>query len=136
MTERLQHVLLATPEHVSYDDQARFVVVPGTGGDLGVLPDHAPLITLLRAGLVRISRDKTEVAFIISGGLLEVRNNRVTILVGAAEKPEDIDVVRARAALQRAERRLAAPGTEIDAERARAALMRAAARLRGGARLV
>ncbi|MDA8096869.1 MAG: F0F1 ATP synthase subunit epsilon [Clostridia bacterium] len=130
MTERLQHVLVVTPERLVYDEEARIVVVPGSEGDLGILPDHAPLITSLRTGLVRIRRGAVELGFVISGGLLEIKNNRVTVLAGAAEHPEDIDLARARAARIRAERRLTAQGPDFDPERARAALMRAITRLR------
>ncbi|MEW6184040.1 MAG: F0F1 ATP synthase subunit epsilon [Bacillota bacterium] len=126
----VQRVLVVTPERVAFDGDARFVVVPGTEGDLGILPYHAPLITLLKTGLVRISQDGAESMFVISGGLLEINQNRVVLLTGSAEHPEDIDPERAQAARERAERRLAARGPDVDYDRARAALMRAAARLK------
>lgn len=127
-----QRVLVITPEQVVYDRDARFVVVPGTEGELGILPGHAPLITLLKGGLMRIGQDVEESKFVISGGLLEVRDNRVTVLTGAAEHPGEIDLARAQAALKRAERRLAARAPDIDLDRARAALMRAIVRLKAG----
>ncbi|MBU4533190.1 MAG: F0F1 ATP synthase subunit epsilon [Eubacteriales bacterium] len=130
MSKRLQHVLVVTPERVVYDEEARFVLVPGSEGDLGILPGHTPLITTLRIGLVRIRKDVAESGFVISGGLLEIRNNQVTVLTGAAETPEDIDLARAREARKRAETRLAAQGPSYDSDRARAALMRAITRLR------
>ncbi|MEW6173663.1 MAG: F0F1 ATP synthase subunit epsilon, partial [Bacillota bacterium] len=129
-----QRVLIITPERVVYDGDARFVVVPGTEGDLGILPHHAPLITLLKTGLVRIAHEAAESRFVITGGLLEIHENRVILLTGAAEHPEDIDLERAEAARERAERRLAARGPDVDFERARAALMRAVARLKTGPR--
>ncbi|HIE12277.1 MAG TPA: F0F1 ATP synthase subunit epsilon [Desulfotomaculum sp.] len=132
MSESRQRILLVTPEKVVYDDDARFVVLPGTEGELGILPGHAPLITLLRVGLMRIGRDSEESRFVIAGGLLEVSENRVTILTGAAEDPRKIDLARAQAALARADRRLAARAPEIDIDRARAALMRAIVRLKAG----
>lgn len=132
MSDSRQRVLVVTPEQVVYDNDARFVAVPGTEGELGILPGHAPLITLLKVGLVRIGRGGGESRFVISGGLLEVRDNRVTVLTGAAEHPEQIDLARARAALKRAERRLAARAPDIDLDRARAALMRAIVRLKAG----
>jgi len=132
MSESRQRILLVTPEKVVYDDDARFVVLPGTEGELGILPGHAPLITLLRVGLMRIRQDSEESRFVIAGGLLEVSENRVTILTGAAEDPRKIDLARAQAALARADRRLAARAPEIDIDRARAALMRAIVRLKAG----
>ncbi|RJX17632.1 MAG: F0F1 ATP synthase subunit epsilon [Ammonifex sp.] len=130
MSEQRQRVVVVTPEHVVYDADASFVVIPGTEGDLGVLPNHAPLITLLKSGVVRIRQGGRELKFVIAGGLLKVKDNQVIILTGAAEEPRDIDLARARAARERAERRLAAQSPDIDFNRARAALMRAAARLR------
>jgi F-type H+-transporting ATPase subunit epsilon len=130
MSERRQRIQVITPEHVVYDADASFVVVPGAEGDLGILPNHAPLITTLKSGVARIRREDRELKYVIAGGILKVKDNRVIILTGAAEEPGEIDLARARAARERAERRLTVHSPDIDFERARAALMRAVARLR------
>jgi F-type H+-transporting ATPase subunit epsilon len=121
---------VVTPERVVYDADASFVVVPGAEGDLGILPNHAPLITMLKSGPMRIRRGDRELRYVIAGGIIKVKDNRIIILTGAAEEPSGIDQERARAARERAERRLTAQRPDIDFERARAALMCAVARLR------
>lgn len=123
---------VVTPEGVVYSEEGvRLVSVPGVVGDLGVLPRHAAFMTTIQPGELRIAReDGEEVVMAISGGFLEVRENRVVILADTAERAEEIDVARAEAARRRAQERLAARVAEVDLARAEATLRRALARLR------
>ena len=107
------------------------VIVPAAEGYLGILPGHAPLIAELVPGEIRVTRATgAEETMATSGGFVEVTPERVTILADTAERPDEIDVERAREALARAQERLASPPLGTDIDRARAALARATARLR------
>lgn len=122
-----------SPEGVLYDLQVRSIVAPGEDGKLGVLYNHAPLVTPLVPDVLEITTAEGERRLMATGeGFLEVVDNQVRVLVDSAERPEEIDVERARSARQRARDRLArrGPGTDIDFTRAEAALRRAMARLR------
>ncbi len=121
---------VVTAEKVVYSDDADVVVAPGVQGELGVLPHHAPLMTTLEPGELRIRKGSDEFSLAISGGFLEVRPDRIIILADAAERAEDIDIARAEAAKERAQHRLAHPGEQVDLNRAEAALARSLARIR------
>src|SRR3712207_1921189 len=82
------------------------VIAPGSEGQLGILPQHAPLMTMLEPGELRARRGGEEIAIAISGGFLEVRDDVVTVLADTAEQAEEIDVERAQAARTRAEQSL------------------------------
>jgi len=97
-------------------------------GQLGILPHHAPLMTILQAGELIVRRGGEEDTLAISGGFLEVRPDRVIILADQAERAEEIDIDRAEAAKKRAEERLSKK-VEIDTARVEASLRRAIARL-------
>jgi F-type H+-transporting ATPase subunit epsilon len=84
------------------------VVAPGVDGEMGILPHHAPLLTTLKPGVMRIRRAGAEEVFAIAGGVMEVRPDIVTVLADAAERAEDIDIARAEEARQRAEESLRA----------------------------
>ncbi len=99
-------------------------------GELGVLPRHAPLLTMVQPGVMRIVKGADEVEMAITGGFIEVRGNRVTVLADAAERADEIDAVRAEEARRRAQRRLEERATEIDLSRAEASLARALIRLK------
>jgi F-type H+-transporting ATPase subunit epsilon len=124
-------VEVVTPERVVYSGDARIVVAKGVEGDLGILPNHLPLVTPLKIAPVQIKKvDGSEEFIAVSGGFLEVRKEKITILAQSAELPEDIDVNRAQAAKERAERRIAESGKEAaDFKRAQLSLQRAMARL-------
>ncbi|MBX6394218.1 MAG: F0F1 ATP synthase subunit epsilon [Alicyclobacillaceae bacterium] len=122
---------IVTPERTVYSHPVEMVITRGAEGDLGVLPGHMPLVTTLPIGLVRIKEEGRWSLVAISGGFLEIRPDRITILAEAAEFAEEIDVSRAQRAKERAERRLADKGrTDIDYVRAELALKRALNRLR------
>lgn len=96
------HVEIITVESVVYSDDVDMVVAPGADGFLGILPHHAPLFTLLQTGEAKVKKGADEQNLLISGGFLEVSNNRVTILADVAVRAEDIDIAAAEAARQRA----------------------------------
>jgi len=123
-------VEVVTPERVVYSGQAEMVIARGVQGDLGILPNHMPLVSPLKIAPVRIKTEgDKEVSMAVSGGFMEVRGDKVTILAETAELPGDIDVDRAKAAKARAEKRLAEKYAELDVLRAERALQRAMARL-------
>ncbi|WP_103109775.1 F0F1 ATP synthase subunit epsilon [Brevibacillus reuszeri] len=123
-------VEVVTPERVVYSGQAEMVIARGVQGDLGILPNHMPLVSPLKIAPVRIKTEgDKEVLMAVSGGFMEVRGDKVTILAETAELPGDIDVDRAKAAKARAEKRLAEKYAELDVLRAERALQRAMARL-------
>lgn len=109
------------------------VIAPGSVGELGILPSHAPLVTSLHAGSLRVKRESGEDDFFVSGGFLEVREDNVKVLADAAERGTEIDLERAEAARQRAEDRLRDEQT-VDRVRAEAALRRSLVRLKVGRR--
>lgn len=96
------HVEIVTVENVVYSDDVDMVVAPGVEGVLGILPGHAPLFTMLQTGEAKVKKGADEQHLLISGGFLEVSNNRVTILADVAVRAEDIDIAAAEAARQRA----------------------------------
>ena len=121
---------IVTPERIVYAEAVNMVIVRATDGDLGVLPGHVPLIAGLEVWPVRVLTDEGEKAIAVSGGFIEVRPDKVTILAGSAEQAAEIDIDRARSARERAEERLRATAEEIDVARAEAALRRAIVRLK------
>ncbi len=122
-------VNVVTPDGPVYDADVEMVSVKAQSGELGILPGHIPLVAPLAISGVRLKRDSGEDKLAINGGFLEVRPDKVTILAQSAEKPQDIDVARAQAARERAERRLQSKEDHIDRVRAELALRRAANRL-------
>ena len=108
----------------------RFVVAPGQEGVFEVLPDHAPFVFALKPGALRIrAPDGKDSHVAVGNGFLIVQKERTTVLARSAERPEEIDVKRARQAKERAEERLQLQTAQIDVARAKAALQRALARL-------
>ncbi|MBP2639162.1 MAG: atpC 2 [Firmicutes bacterium] len=120
---------IVTPERMVYSKDVNMVIARATDGDLGVLPGHIPLIAGLAVWPLRILTEEGEVQVSVSGGFIEVQPTKVTILASSAELPEEIDIDRAMAARERAEKLLAAK-EGIDVARAQAALQRALMRLR------
>jgi len=120
---------IVTPERKVYAQEAEMVIVKGAAGELGILPNHIPLVTPLNIAPVRVKRGGSEDRIAVHGGFMEVRKDKVVILAEAAELPEEIDVERAQAAKARAEKRLADKQEGIDLLRAQLALNRAINRL-------
>ncbi|WP_096203057.1 F0F1 ATP synthase subunit epsilon [Bacillus sp. FJAT-45350] len=124
------NVNVVTPDGKVYDGDIEMVSVRAQSGELGILPRHIPLVAPLTIGAVRLKKGSTVDLVAVSGGFIEVRPDKVTILAESAELPSDIDVARARAAKERAERRIEqAKQDEIDFKRAQLALKRAVNRL-------
>lgn len=122
---------IVTPDHVAYSGQVEGLTVRGVEGELGILPGHIPFVTPLQVAPIIIKLGKEDLSIAISGGFVEVRKDKVVVLAESAELSEEIDVERARAAQERAERRLAARSTQddIDFQRAELALKRAMNRI-------
>ncbi|CAM4277408.1 F0F1 ATP synthase subunit epsilon [Paenibacillus tarimensis] len=121
---------IVTPERKVYAQEVDMVVVKGEEGQLGILPNHIPLVTPLQIAPVIVKKGKQEETIAVNGGFVEVRKDKVVILAESAELPGDIDVERALAARQRAEQRLGSGRRdEIDYRRAELALQRAINRM-------
>ena len=129
------HVEIVTGERVVYtQDDVDMVVAPGADGTLGILPRHAPLITVLSSGELRIKKDGQEQSLAVFGGFMEVTPDRVIILADTAENAEEIDLAQAEEARRRAEAAIAQRGGEVDMTAALATLRRANLRLSIGQR--
>ncbi len=121
---------IVTAERVVYSDDVDVVVAPGVDGQFAVLPQHAPLMTMIQPGELLVRKDGQEQSMFVSGGFLEVLGNRVTVLADAAERAEEIDTARAEAARQRAEQRIGLPPDQADHARVQAAMLRSLTRLK------
>lgn len=125
-------VSVVTPDGPVYESDVEMVSTKAQSGELGILPGHIPMVAPLAVGVVRLKKagGKEQDLVAVSGGFLEVRPDKVTILAQAAEKAEDIDVERALRAKERAEQRMREQKAEdIDFRRAELALQRAINRL-------
>ena len=118
-----------TPDRPHVREQVDEVELPGAEGYMGVLPGHTPLLTLLQVGELWYRRGNEKTYLAVAFGFAEVLPDRVTVLAQVAERAEDIDVPRAKAALQRATARLAQNAPDIDYDRARIAQQKAQTRL-------
>ncbi len=121
---------IITAERLVFSDDVNTVVAPGIEGELGILPHHAPLITMLKPGELLIRRDGEEIYMSVSGGFLEIRPNKVIILADACERAEEIDIERAEEAKHRAEERLKTPAPDLNVAQVQAALLRSLARIK------
>jgi F-type H+-transporting ATPase subunit epsilon len=125
------HLEIVTPERRTFEGDVDEVIVPGSEGELGILPHHAPLISLLGQGILRLKRGDQEEEFAIFGGFLQVRPDRVMVLAEMADLASEIDLERAERARREAERVLEGGFVEpADLASARAALQRALIRIR------
>jgi F-type H+-transporting ATPase subunit epsilon len=121
---------IVTPERQAFEGDVDSVVCPGIEGELGVLPHHAPLLTTLGVGELRIRRGGDEEFFAIAGGFLQVRPDKVVVMAETADMASEIDVQRAEEARREAERALQEGSSEpADLARARAALQQALLRI-------
>lgn len=122
---------IVTPEDLLFKNEVQFVVVPETNGELGVLRNHAPMIAALNIGIVRFTDNDGAIKKVaVSGGFMEVIANEARILAETAEKGSQIDVMRAKASRDRAEKRLAERDANVNVARAQMSLARATARLK------
>src|SRR5438046_4627500 len=129
------HVDVVAAERSVLSEEVDEVLARTIEGQIGILPHHAPLLTLLAPGEVLLRRGGNDESLADGGRFREVGNNQVVILADSAERAEEVDVARAEEARRRAAQRLSARSSEIDVERAQAALSRALARLRAAERV-
>jgi len=134
MAGKLNVEIVTGERAVFKEDDVDMVVAPGGGGMLGILPQHAPLITTLAFGELRIKKGGGEQSILVYGGFMEVGDNKVLVLADSAERAEEVDVDRAETARRRAEESIAGRQTTMDLEEAQATLRRANLRLRVGQR--
>jgi F-type H+-transporting ATPase subunit epsilon len=120
---------IVTAERVVYTADVDMIIAPGIEGQLGILPHHAPLMTILQAGELVVRKGGQDDSLAISGGFLEVRPDHVIVLADQAERAEEIDAARAEEARKRAEQRIKEKASSTDEQRAEAALRRALIRL-------
>jgi F-type H+-transporting ATPase subunit epsilon len=97
---------IVSQDRLVFEGDVDILVAPGSDGEMGILPHHAPLLTTLNPGVLKVRYGGQEELFAISGGVMEVRPTIVTVLADAAERAEDIDISRAEQARQRAEESL------------------------------
>jgi F-type H+-transporting ATPase subunit epsilon len=97
---------IVSQDRVVYQGDVDMVILPGTGGEMGILPHHAPVLTTLKYGVVKVRRAGSEQIFAVAGGVAEVQPDLITVLADAAENVEEIDVKRAEFARKRAEEAL------------------------------
>jgi F-type H+-transporting ATPase subunit epsilon len=123
---------IVTPEKLAYEDTVDSVQLPGIEGELGVLPHHAPLVSMLGVGELRIRKGGAEESFAIVGGFLQVRPDRVVVMAETADLASEIDLEKAQEARREAERTLegAAQTDAVDLAAARASLQQALLRIR------
>jgi len=125
------HLEIVTPERVAYEDDVDMVICPGSEGELGILPHHAPLLSTLGFGELRIRKGGSEEYFAIAGGFVQVRPDKVVVMAETADLASEIDLEAAQAARREAERALEEGFTEsADLARARASMERALLRIR------
>jgi len=129
MTKSIQCDIVSAHEEI-FSGEATMVFASGIAGELGIAPRHAPLITQLKAGPVRVQKTNGEEEFFfVSGGILEVQPHMVTVLTDTAMRGDDLDEAAARAAKAEAERQLADRSGEMDIAEAQSQLMQAVAQL-------
>ena len=124
---------VVTPEKQVVNDLAQIVMAPGSMGEFGVLSGHTPFMTSLNTGAIHYRDESGKDQFVfVSGGFAEALPDKVTILAESAERMEEIDVARAKEAVERAEKRLSEGRAKekVDIARAKAALDRAVVRIR------
>jgi F-type H+-transporting ATPase subunit epsilon len=121
---------VVTPEKSVVSESAQIVMAPGSMGEFGVLSGHTPFLTTLKTGALKYKDESGRERFVfVSSGFAEALPDRVTVLAESAERRKDIDIQRAKAAVERAEKRLDAGGKDVDYIRAKAALLRAISRI-------
>jgi F-type H+-transporting ATPase subunit epsilon len=131
MAENTFMLEIVTPEQILLKDEVQFLVAPAVEGELGVMRNHAPLISSLKIGVLRYKDERgVQKRMAISGGFIEVIDNVARVLAETAEHGEEIDVLRARASKERAEKRLSQRDDNINFTRAQMSLQRAIARLK------
>ena len=124
------HLKLITHEKVVFDENVDSISTRGVDGEFGILKGHIPVMAALDIGVTRITQGSNVKNFTTMGGVFQYKDDEAIILTNTAESGDEIDVTRARAAMERAKARLAEKQASNDAKRAEAALARAMARLK------
>ncbi len=121
---------IVSAERQISSDQVEVLVAPGVDGEMAILPSHAPLLTVLQPGEIRVVKNGEDTFIVVSGGFMEVMSEKVTILADTAERLDEIDIERAEAALKNAQERIAAAPADMDLQRALASMRRSQARIK------
>ena len=129
------HVDIVSAEGAIFSGEADMVFAPGKLGELGIAPRHAPLLTHLKPGAVRVQTDSGEKFFYVTGGILEIQPHLVTVLADSALHADELDEAAALEARERAREALEGRGGEIDLAQAQAELVEAEARYRAAQHL-
>ncbi len=124
------HLKIITHERVVFDEDVDEIYTKSTDGEFGILKGHIPVMAALDIGVTKVIQNGDEKFFTTMGGVFQFKNEEALILTTTAERGEEIDVTRAKEALERAQARLEDKNAEIDAKRAEAAIARAMARLK------
>jgi F-type H+-transporting ATPase subunit epsilon len=111
MSDKLIHLEIVTPRKIEFSDEVKSFTAPGTDGGFQILPSHAPFITTLTVGKVKyVTKDNKEIILATSGGVVEVHENKISMLAETIESKDNIDVQRAKSAMLRALNRLSVAG--------------------------
>jgi F-type H+-transporting ATPase subunit epsilon len=129
------HVNIVSAEGEIFTGEADMVFAPAKAGEIGIAPRHAPLLTTLKPGSVRVQTGETEKLFYVTGGILEVQPHLITVLADSALHAEQLDEAEALAARERAKEMLEGKHGAIDLARAQAELVEAEARYRAAQQL-
>ena len=124
------HLKIITHERVVFDEDVDAIYTKGIDGEFGVLPGHIPIMAALDIGVTRVVQEGNEKSFATMGGVLQLKDDRAVILTNTAECEHEIDILRAKEALARAETHLKEAKAQQEAKRAQAAMARALARLK------
>ncbi|MGR6837380.1 F0F1 ATP synthase subunit epsilon [Syntrophomonas erecta] len=131
MAENTFMLEIVTPEQILFKNEVQFLVAPAVEGELGVMRNHAPIVAALKIGVLRYKdATGTQQKIAISGGFMEVVDNKARVLAETAEHGHEVDVLRARAAADRAKQRLNMRDENINYARAQLSMQRAMARLK------
>ena len=123
------HLRVVTPQETKVDEEADMVIMRSVTGDMGILPGHQPVSTVLDYGVLRILNGDSEHRLAVFGGIAEVQDSAVTILTSMAEHPEDIDRARAEADRERAEQRLRESEDDVEIQSDQVLLRRSLVRI-------
>jgi len=126
---------VVSAERLVFSGEVEKVVAPGAQGQLGILPHHAPLMTMLDPGELMVTQDGGEICITVTGGFMEVRPDHIIVLADAAERADEIDIDRAEEAKRRAEERLQSKVADMDLAKAEVALKRSLVRLKAAQRM-
>ena len=112
MADKTLKLEVITPERVALQDESTSVIVPGVDGELGIWPNHAPLLAGLKPGVISYKTASGTEKLVVSGGFVEIANNTISVIAPAAEKSTEIDFARAEEAKKRAEDKLSQSGMD------------------------